>query len=198
MLGYQRHLSRNLYHIITTMEDFLEEGYVLPKAKSNYFNESKLKDKESVVIRILCSPIVGREDREAKEGKEFGSPVRTKEPKEPLNQVADKYSSSGYKYPQEFWAMKVWNYETEQVQVRSTTRTTVKEAILNFKDSKMRGNPLWYDIEVKRQGEKKETKYILTPWNKGTLDPEVAEKYLSTPCDLDALWIGADPFEAKF
>ena len=157
-----------------------------------------MKDGESTVLRILTSPVIGWEDRATKEGFEYWTPIRTKEQNEPLNQVTDSYSSSGFKYPQEFRAMKIWNYETQQVQVWSTTRSTIKEVIIGFTKSKLLWSPLQYDIEVTKKGEKKETKYTIIAGSKEDLSPEITKAVESTPCNLEALITGGDPFEATF
>lgn len=181
-----------------TNTPFVSDDYVIPQTKSKYFQESKLEEWKSVKIRILQSPIIWWEDWKEKEWSEYWTPVRTKERKDDLNQVKDKFNIGKFKRSQEFRAMKIWNYNTEQIEIRSTTRNNIKEQILELNKSEDRWSPLWYDLRISKKGKDKDTKYYIQPSNKSAVTPEIFQAELDTPCDLEALFHWADPFESKF
>lgn len=144
------------------------------------------------VFRTLSKPIMGweywtRENDEAKVTR-----VKTKEevPKEHLNPKDNREKAK------HFWALKVWNYALEIVQVFSFTQKTIRDAIL-----KLSRDPDWkspvgtdgYDIVIERVGEGLDTEYSVRPKPKKKLDKFILEVIDLTPCDLELLYVGKYP-----
>jgi hypothetical protein len=68
-------------------------------------------------------------------------------------------------------------------------------AIQNLTKDEDWGSPFNYDIKVTRTGDKLETEYAVSPKPKTPVKPEIASAVASTPFDLDALFVGGDPFK---
>ena len=56
------------------------------------------------------------------------------------------------------------------------------------------GADLEYDLKITKSGEKKETKYEVTPGNKAPVTDEIKQAYLESEIELEKLLLGLDPF----
>ncbi len=163
---------------------FLPSDYIAPTTTTgSYFKPQEQKTK----IRIVSSPITGWIDWN--KSWEKPQPVRTKEKKPALD---PKQS------PKHFWAMKVWNYEKEQLQIREVTQASIRDQLLAYNNDADWGDPKNYDISVSKTGKDLETKYTVLTTSSGIkpLDEAIAEKVKTTKCVLEALFAGEDPFTA--
>lgn len=138
---------------------FLEESYELPVTPSNY---TKFEDWETTKFRILPSwmdtdCIVFYEYFDKSQW-ENGKPVRSS------NKFDETPWIQPWQEPKEKWSFKVWNYNLEQIQICSIGQKSIKEAIMNLIKDTDYGEPLWYDIKVKREWQQLETKYWVLPW----------------------------------
>jgi len=168
---------------------FLPQGYEQPQAKSNYFAVSKLKEKTDNVIRILSTPVLGWLDWKDEDGKK--SPVRTPFT-EPCPEPLDKT-----KPVKHFWAMVIWDYKDSAIKIMEITQSTIQEAIYNLDCDESWGEPMNYDINIKRTGEKLETKYFLTPRPPKPLAEEIKTALKEINPNLNALFSNDDPFASK-
>jgi hypothetical protein len=168
---------------------FLPKNYEQPQAKSNYFSVSKLKDKTDNVIRILSKPIMGWLDWKEVDGKKV--PVRTPF-NEPCPEPIDKT-----KPVKHFWAMIVWDYRDKTVKIMEITQATIQEAIYNLDCDEGWGEPMCYDLNIKRTGEKLETKYFITPRPPKELEEEIKTSLRETNPNLQALFTNENPFDKK-
>ena len=167
------------------MNDFLPQGYEAPKNAGNYM---KLQDGLNR-LRILGSAIVGWEYWvEDKEGK--AKPVRSKEA--PNGIPAD--SREGAK-PKHFWAIPVWNYDADAVQILEITQSTIQDAIRTLAEDNEWGDPKNYDLKITRSGKDLETKYQVSPAPAAPLAEVVAAAWKATTLNLEALYENGDPFE---
>ena len=165
------------------MEDqFLPTGYEAPKSNSGFFKPQE----KATRIRILSSPLIGYVDWD-KSG-EKPKPVRTKEQKTKIWKDEPKH----------FWALKIYNYTTEAIQIWDITQSWVRNQLMALVNWEW-GDPRDYDLKVWKKGEKLETEYFVqtTPDGKKEINQEVLEAELSTPCNLEALRTNDDPFEAR-
>lgn len=63
-----------------------------------------------------------------------------------------------------FWAMIVWNFDEERVQIWSITQATIRDRLLElFEDQEDWGAPTEYDITVSRTGSGLDTEYSVVP-----------------------------------
>lgn len=143
------------------------------------------------VFRILSKPIVGWEGWKT-------SPDGTKKPVRkrvdesiPMNEVD---SEDEVKY---FWAMPVYNYQSEQIEILEITQKSIQKAIKGLANDKDFGSPLDYDIKVSKTGEGKDTRYTVIGKPPKKLDEGVAQAFKDTPINLEALFTNGDPFKTE-
>lgn len=166
------------------MTDFLPDSYEVPQKAGNYM---KLKDGENR-FRILTSPILGYEWWE--QDGETRKPVRVR-----MNdKIATTPESEKAKH---FWAMAVYNYNQEAIQILEITQATIQKAIKALAKDSDWGSPLGYDLVVTRSGKELNTEYTVNPKPAKELDKTVAEKFKKTSINLNALYDGEDPFASE-
>jgi hypothetical protein len=158
---------------------FLPKGYQAPKSSNNYMKFQAGENK----FRILSTPVIGWEDWQDKRPIRFGfdsKPSKSIDPKKPVKH---------------FWAMIVWNYSEEQIQILHLTQTSIREAIETLVNDENWGAPYCYDIKVFKTGEKIDTEYKVTPVPHKALDPYVIGQFTQKPCNLEAIFTTIDPFD---
>lgn len=166
------------------MSDFLPDSYEVPQKSGNYM---KLKDGENR-FRILTSPILGYEWWE--QDGESRKPVRVR-----MNTpIVTTPESEKAKH---FWAMAVYNYRDEAIQILEITQATIQKAIKALAKDSDWGSPLGYDLVVTRSGKELNTEYTVQPKPAKELDKVVAEKFKATKIRLEALYDGEDPFASE-
>lgn len=160
--------------------DFLPPDYEQPKGASPYMKFTEGENR----FRILSKPIIGWEDW-AEDKKPVRFPMNEK-PERPINPK---------KAIKHFWAMIVWNYQTQQVQVLEITQSTVQSAINNLIKDAEWGAPYFYDLKVTRTGEGMDTEYSVAPSPHKPVSTEVMQAFADKPCRLEKLFAGGDPFD---
>lgn len=158
--------------------DFLDNDYEAPQVGGNY---AKLND-GSNKFRILSKPVLGWV------GWTNGKPERFTFKHKP-----ERTFDQG-KAARHFWAMIVWNYQENAVQVLELTQSMVQKAIQDLSKSEEWGAPFDYDIVIIRTGKEKNTKYTVQPSKPKPITDEVKKAALDKPIYLEALFAGADPF----
>jgi hypothetical protein len=93
-----------------------------------------------------------------------------------------------------FWAITVWNYKDQTVQVLEITQKTVRDAIRILRNNKKWGSPTEYDLVVTQLKEGEKTSYTVTPEPKEELSEDIIGQYDNVNVDLMALFKGEDPF----
>lgn len=168
------------------MNDFLPASYEVPSTKGNYM---KFKNGANR-FRILSSPILGYEYW-IEDDKGNRKPVRKHTAEEiSLNDV----EGENVKH---FWAMPVWNYDEERVQILEITQKGIQRSLRALAKDEDWGSPLGYDIVVTRSGEKLETEYSLQPKPAKPVDKKITTKYHKMTINLEALYSGDDPFKSS-
>lgn len=161
---------------------FLPEGYSAPKSSNNYM---KLEDGENRV-RILSAPILGWEDwvdNKPVRYKMDQKPAKSSDPKKPLRH---------------FWSFIVWNYMEERIQIMHLTQATIRSNIEALCKDAEWGDPFFYDIKIIRKGEGVDTEYMVNPLPHKPLNQEIKNKFHESPCNLEALFMGGDPFSTEW
>lgn len=172
---------------------FLPQNYEIPKNNSseNYLNPPKLNDSEVTRFRILSKPIIGWQY-----WTNDNKPVRLAT--EPTERPTDIQIRDGKVKISHFWAMIIWNYNKEKLQIFEVTQKTIMEAMRTCFDDDDYGDPFNYDFKISRTGEALETKYSIMPTPAKPLTDELKAKILEMGLDkikLDKLFAGEDPFE---
>lgn len=168
------------------MNNFLPPDYKIPNPKSNYMKFVPGINR----FRILSNPIVGFEYwQEDNMGGKI--PIRVKtEDQINMDNIQDPNSIK------HFWAMVVWNYNEERIQILEITQKSIQKSITALSSDPDWGSPINFDIVVTKTGEKLETKYEVQPKPAKPIDPEIKEKYEKMSIRLEALYEGKDPFKS--
>jgi hypothetical protein len=144
----------------------------------------KFQDGENK-FRILSQPILGWEDWQDKKPIRYrmeNKPQKSIDPKKPLKH---------------FWAMIVWNYFAEEIQILQITQASIREAVESLTQLEEYGAPYFYDIKVMKAGENLDTKYNIIALPPKQLPPHIEELFRERRCNLEALFTGDDPFSKE-
>lgn len=163
---------------------FLPSDYEVPSTKGNYM---KFQEGENR-FRILCSPVMGWVSwEESKDGT-----------KKPLRRIMNEpFNLNEVEYPEKikhFWAMIVWNYIEEKIQILEIRQKGIQKSIKALAADEDWGSPLNYDLVITREGKELDTTYTVNPKPAKPLDKKIAKLYQETYCKLPALFYGEDPF----
>lgn len=158
--------------------NFLPAGYQAPKSNNGYM---KLQDGENK-FRILSQPILGWEDWLDKK------PVRYRFDEKPRCSVDPK------KPVKHFWAMIVWNYIEEEIQILHITQASIRKSLEALCSDQDWGAPYFYDLKIVKSGDGMETEYTVNPIPHKPLASHVEQKFNEKRCNLEALFNGDDPF----
>lgn len=165
-----------------TKNDFMPEGYDVPSSAANYM---KFQDGENK-FRIMSKPIIGWLDWQDKKPLRFRFNNKPSAPVDPAKPI------------KHFWAMVVWNYNEEKIQVIEITQKSIQAAIQEYSKSDDWGSPLEYDLKVSRKGKDLLTEYTVMAIPHKKLSKEIEAAYeAKKPINLDALFEGGDPFESS-
>lgn len=166
------------------MSGFIPSDYSEPTSGGGRY--TKIEEGKKAKLRILASPIQGwlRWTVEPK-------PIRwRKDEKEPQRH---DWKDDAAKL---FWAMPVWNYITDQVELWEVTQKSIRQELVALANNEDWGDPHEYDITVSRTGSGLETKYQVHPSPHRQLDDFAATAYAKTGPKIEALFTGDDPFAA--
>ncbi len=171
---------------------FLPTEYTLPKTDSNYLD---FEDGENR-FRILSNAIYGWLYWVDEKGTVLSSPLKGCRPiyVQDLRQIPPSVQASPTLRPKHFWAMCVWNYQHEAVQVCKITQMSVMRSMESYFRNPDWGSPLEYDFIVQKNGEGLNTKYQVLVGPKRPLDPGILALYREMGIDLAAFFRGEDPF----
>ena len=161
---------------------FLEEGYEIPKAPSDYMRFEQGEN----IFRVITPAITGYEYW-TNENKPARSEL-------PFEETPDMRDGTLIKH---FWAFVVWNVKDERIQILEITQKSIMQAMEALTFDEEWGEIFGYDLKVTREGEKLDTKYTITPRPKKALTKKIETAYDKKPINLKALYKGEDPFEAK-
>ena len=166
-------------------KQFLPDDYETPATQSNYM---KFKQGENR-FRILGEPIFGWIGW--KTNGEERRPFRFHREEKPVTTDFDKQRVNF------FWAIIVWNYNEEAIQILDITQFSIQKAIEALARNAKWGPPYDYDITVTRKGESLQTEYAVMPDPKTPVAKEIMEALIQKPINLNALYDGEDPFEVN-
>ena len=96
--------------------------------------------------------------------------------------------------PKEFFAMLVWNYAEERIQILELTQAGLKDELIKLDADEDWGDLRKYDISIIRSGEGLETSYVMTPKPHKKRSDEINAAVKAMKVNLNALFTGDDPF----
>ncbi len=161
--------------------DFLPQDYTVPSGNSSYMKLEKGENK----FRILSKPILGWLDWQDK------TPLRFKMDEKPAKPIDPQ------KKIRHFWAMIVWNYRSEQVQILEVTQASIHDALRSLVNDSDWGAPYSYDVKVIKTGDGMETEYQVNPVPHKPITVDIEEAFKAKPIQLDLLYVGEDPMSPK-
>lgn len=166
------------------MNDFLPHGFEELKPVSKYWKPSKMEVGDNK-LRILLRPIAGWVDWEDNK-----VPHRYF----PQNKPTQFFNKKGEKGLQRFWATYAWDYKRKGLYILDITQATIiKPLILQANDPEW-GNFNKYDITIVRTPRGESSEYNVKFAIPKPLDPTISEALAASPVNLDALYIGEDPW----
>lgn len=163
------------------MKQFLPNGYESLKIEKSYWKVSQMKATGSR-LRIVMKPIAGWLDwKDAK-------PYRFKPDQKP----SSPFDASKPIKP--FWSCYVWDYDREALFVLEFTQMSIIKSLTKIATDEDWGDFLEYDIKIAKEGNGKETRYIVTPLPHKPLSEKIVEALKRSPVRLEALYEGKDPW----
>ena len=95
-----------------------------------------------------------------------------------------------------FWAMTVWNYNTNAIEILELVQAKMQKSIRDTSSEPEWGNPVnRYDFVITKSGRDMSTEYSMTAIPPSTTAPEITKAYKEKPINLNALFSGGNPFE---
>lgn len=166
-----------------------------PKQGESKYTMTGLQSGETVKIRVLSDFIVGNQVWSG-DG-ENRKPLRKPENESvPLSMVGvDKWGNP--ERIRQFIAAKVWNYETNQVEIFETTKATIIAEIFKYEQDEDYGDSKQYDLKISKSGQGMDTKYSVIASPPKPLDKTIAQQAQSVAVNLNNLFAGTDPFAAE-
>lgn len=165
-------------------DEFISEDS-LSTGSSSYMKLNAGENK----FRIISKPISGW--LEWLEEGDKKKPIRT-----PLSD-GEPEATDDENPPKKFLAMVVLDKDDDLVKILELTQQSVIKAIRALANNPDWGNPFSYDINVNKTGEKMKTKYTVTPSPKKPLSKDQLQAIEETPCNLEALFAGEDPWDTE-
>lgn len=149
------------------MSDFLPGDYSVPRPTSRTMKLEQGDNK----FRILDKPFLGYVEwvEVQVDGQDARRPIR--------RAFTDELTADQYANSKHFWMMPVWNYKAKAVQILEITQRTILSTLEDYSKNPDWGSPLEFDMNIKREGEKLETKYTVTPSPKKELPADVADMW---------------------
>lgn len=173
--------------------DFLSADYEVPEGPTAYM---KFKPGENR-FRVLASPLLGYIYWVNKDGEPRQSDDKPAKGDKPVRKrMNENVPSSAGGATKHFWALPIFNYDSNSIQVLEITQKSIQNSIKNLSRSKNWGSPLNYDLAVTRTGEGLETEYSVLPEPKTELPKEVTELWqslLDAGFDMERLFSGGHP-----
>ena len=174
---------------MSTSTSFLPENYTAPVGGSGQYFKPQVGENR---VRIVSNPIIGWLYWNTE-----GKPVRNQIDNNPGAKPADMRqadTNGRAEKVKQFWAVKVFNYATKQMEVWEITQATIMGELQKLSKDEDWGHPKKYDLKISKSGSGLNTEYSITPVAPKPPTAEVIEAYKATPINLEALFDGGNPF----
>lgn len=159
-------------------------NYTPPVASEASGNYTKIKD-DPVKLRILSEAVTGY--------------VYWTNDNKPVRMMVYPQSTPNIREdskPKHFWAFKVWNYTTQQVEVWEISQASIRDALWAYwEDKEDYGDLRNFPIKVSKTGKGLDTKYSVIAGKARELESEIEQISANTPVNLFALFDGGNPFK---
>jgi hypothetical protein len=169
---------------------FVAPDYEPEKTISDF---CKLEDGDTK-IRILTKPVMGLEGWAPTDSGDKFKPVRYRIKEKPPQKIVNTFKRKEIK---EFWAMVVYNYNVEAIQVLQIKQKALINGILGYARTPEWGDPFSYDLKITRKGKDLKTTYTLAAIPHTELSEEIKKALSEKPYDLDLVFEGKNPFNLE-
>lgn len=174
---------------MTNNDSYFPEDYQVPRSDRDFITMSDFEQGDNV-IRILDKMVYGYEGwlNQEVDGKKVSKRFQMDEKPEDL---------TPYRTMKHFWAVPVWNYAANRVQILTITQKSIQSEIHALGTDPDWGSPLGYDIKIKKEGQNLETTYTVTPKPASEIDPAIAAKWqerLDRGVDMQKVFTNENPF----
>lgn len=166
-----------------------------PKSGQSKYTMTGLQSGQTVKVRVLSDFIAGRivwsgNDETGRKPRRFKDSENI-----PTSAIGvDKYGQP--ERIRQFIAAKVWNYETEQVEVFETDKAMIIKQIFSYESDSDYGDSKTYDLKISKTGSGMETEYGVIAAPPKPVSDEIKKADKECPVNLEALYDGADPFDS--
>lgn len=166
---------------------FLPEDYEVPSGGGggSYFKPKTGENR----LRILSDVIIGWQYWNAN-----NKPVRMRD--RPAIAPTDLRINDDGKPDRvkHFWVVLVWDYDDSQLKVWEITQSGIQSDVAELANDPDWGHPKSYNILLKREGEKINTKYTVIPKPAKPLDDRIVQEWKEAKVNLEAVFAdGAAP-----
>lgn len=172
------------------MSGFLNDDYQVPTSGGGDYTKFQVGD---TTLRILSKqPVIGYEY-----WNNDNKPVRCQDnPGAKPADMREKAPNGGDERVKEFWAMVVYNYETEKIELLQATQVAIKSAIQNLSRSPKWGHPSKFDITISKKGTGLKTEYTVVANPPEAIHATIMALAKEAKINPAALLTGGNPFEA--
>ena len=158
-------------------------NYTPPESNSEGGKYTKIKENEPVKLRILSEAITGyvywTNDNK---------PIRSEIQFQSTPNIRDDSKAK------HFWAFKVWNYNTNQIEVWEIGQASIRDVLWTYWKDDEYGDLRNYPLKIIRTGKALETKYQVIAGQVKPLDEAISIASADTIVNLHALYNGENPF----
>lgn len=161
--------------------NFLPEGHDKLQMDKAYLNIAKLSEGEHR-FRIVMRPIAGWIDWLN------NKPYRYKPDQKPEKSFDEE------KPMKRFWVCYVWDYTKEGLYIMELTQMSILKGLTSLAQDAEWGDFTTYDIKIKKEGNGKNSKYLVSPVPHKPISDRIKMAMENRPVCLEALYYGKDPW----
>lgn len=176
---------------MTAENPFVPDDYEVSQGNSSYMKFEEGKNK----FRFLSAPLLGWVWWVDSEGKVRAAGDKPSKGDKPVRiKRGEEIPAAARGVAKEFWAMPVWNYDAQKIQLLEVTQKGILKTLVTYIRDTDWGSPLKYDLQVVRTGKGLETEYEVMAIPPKELPAEVKTQFDEMSINLEALLEGGDPF----
>lgn len=146
-------------------------------------NYTKIGEGDTVRLRILSEALTGyvywtNENKPVRASDRFAATPNIRE--------GDKQKH--------FWAVKVFNYNTKQIEIWEITQVSIRDLLWSYLKDEDYGDLRNFDLKISRSGKALDTKYTVIAGAVKAADAAILTESEAHPVDLTALYRSKNPF----
>lgn len=165
---------------------FLPEDYEVPSSGGGSYFKPVTGDNR---LRILSDVVIGWQYWNMD-----NKPVRMREKPDQTPSDIRLNDDGKPDRVKHFWCVLVWDYDASQLKIWEITQAGIQGSLAEFANDEDWGHPKNYNILLKKEGEKINTKYTVIPKPAKPLDERIVKEWQEAKVNLEAVFEdGASP-----